>query len=107
MECVAFGRQPLAGLDLAFETMKIIYAGYWSAEDGRRISLETRHPAKAGVQFRGYIRGFHGTLDSGFRRNDEFLRRDIGQRRAHAFAGLLQRLSVMAVAMETMPPGPI
>jgi predicted dehydrogenase len=39
MECVALGRQPLAGLDLAFETMKIIYAGYWSAEDGRRISL--------------------------------------------------------------------
>ena len=39
MECVALGRQPLAGLGLAFETMKIIYAGYWSAEDGRRISL--------------------------------------------------------------------
>ena len=39
MECVALGRQPLAGLDLAFETMKIIYAGYWSAEEGRRISL--------------------------------------------------------------------
>jgi predicted dehydrogenase len=39
MECAALGRQPLAGLDLAFETMKIIYAGYWSAEEGRRISL--------------------------------------------------------------------
>jgi len=39
MECVALGRQPLAGLDLAFETMKIIYAGYWSAEEGRRVSL--------------------------------------------------------------------
>jgi len=39
MECAALGRQPLAGLDLAFETMKIIYAGYWSAEEGRRVSL--------------------------------------------------------------------
>jgi predicted dehydrogenase len=39
MECATLGRQPLAGLDLAFETMKIIYAGYWSAEEGRRIWL--------------------------------------------------------------------
>ncbi|MTJ83656.1 MAG: Gfo/Idh/MocA family oxidoreductase [Telmatospirillum sp.] len=39
MECVAFGRQPLSGVDLAFETMRIHYAGYWSAEEGRRISL--------------------------------------------------------------------
>jgi len=39
MECAALGRQPLAGLDLAFETMKIIYAGYWSAEEGLRVSL--------------------------------------------------------------------
>ena len=34
MECVALGRQPLAGLELAFETIKINYAGYWSAEEG-------------------------------------------------------------------------
>jgi predicted dehydrogenase len=39
MECVATGRQPLAGLDLAFETIKVNYAGYWSAEEGRRIVL--------------------------------------------------------------------
>jgi predicted dehydrogenase len=39
MECVAVGRQPRAGLDLAYETTKINYAGYWSAEDGRRIAL--------------------------------------------------------------------
>ena len=39
MECAALGRQPRAGLELAGETMKIIYAGYWSAEDGRRIAL--------------------------------------------------------------------
>jgi predicted dehydrogenase len=39
MECITLGRQPLAGLDLAIETMKILYAGYWSAEEGRRIAL--------------------------------------------------------------------
>ncbi|HYB11396.1 MAG TPA: Gfo/Idh/MocA family oxidoreductase [Alphaproteobacteria bacterium] len=39
MECVATGRQPLADLALAYETMKIHYAGYWSAEEGRRIRL--------------------------------------------------------------------
>jgi predicted dehydrogenase len=39
MECAASGRQPRAGLDLAVETMKIIYAGYWAAEDGRRVVL--------------------------------------------------------------------
>jgi predicted dehydrogenase len=39
MECVAVGRQPRAGLALAYETTKINYAGYWSAEEGRRIAL--------------------------------------------------------------------
>ncbi|HEY6335800.1 MAG TPA: Gfo/Idh/MocA family oxidoreductase [Alphaproteobacteria bacterium] len=39
MECVATGRQPLADVALAFETMKVHYAGYWSAEEGRRIRL--------------------------------------------------------------------
>ncbi|HEX9463425.1 MAG TPA: Gfo/Idh/MocA family oxidoreductase [Alphaproteobacteria bacterium] len=39
MECVASGRQPLAGLDLAYETTRINYAGYWGAEEGRRIEL--------------------------------------------------------------------
>jgi predicted dehydrogenase len=39
MECVAVGRQPLAGVALAYETIKVNYAGYWSAEDGRRIAL--------------------------------------------------------------------
>jgi predicted dehydrogenase len=39
MECVATGRQPLAGLDLAYATMQVQYAGYWSAEDGKRITL--------------------------------------------------------------------
>jgi predicted dehydrogenase len=39
MECVALGREPRAGLALAYETTKVNYAGYWSAEEGRRISL--------------------------------------------------------------------
>ena len=39
MECAASGREPISGLALAEETIKIIYAGYWSAEDGKRITL--------------------------------------------------------------------
>lgn len=39
MECVAFGRTPLAGLDLAYEAIKVHYAAYWSADEGRRIDL--------------------------------------------------------------------
>jgi len=39
MECVAFGRTPRSGVDLAYETIKVSYAGYWSAEEGRRITL--------------------------------------------------------------------
>ena len=39
MECVATGREPRADLALAYETIKVNYAGYWSAEDGKRITL--------------------------------------------------------------------
>jgi len=39
MECAATGRQPRAGLDLACETTRIIYAGYRAAEEGRRVAL--------------------------------------------------------------------
>jgi predicted dehydrogenase len=39
MECAATGRQPLSGLDLAYETTKLNYAAYWAAEEGRRIAL--------------------------------------------------------------------
>ena len=39
MECIALGREPRAGLALAYETVKITYAGYRSAEEGRRIAL--------------------------------------------------------------------
>src|SRR6201989_984140 len=39
MECAATGRQPLSNLALAFETIKVNYAGYWAAEEGRRVTL--------------------------------------------------------------------
>lgn len=39
MECAAHGREPLSGLDLAFEAIRIHYAAYWAAEEGRRITL--------------------------------------------------------------------
>lgn len=39
MECAATGRLPRAGFDVAAETMKLVYAGYWSAEEGKRIEV--------------------------------------------------------------------
>ncbi|WFU32784.1 Gfo/Idh/MocA family oxidoreductase [Bradyrhizobium brasilense] len=39
MECVATGRQPLADLALAYETTRVNYAGYWAADEGRRVVL--------------------------------------------------------------------
>jgi predicted dehydrogenase len=39
MECVATGRQPLSDLDLACETTRVQYAGYWAAEAGQRVKL--------------------------------------------------------------------
>jgi predicted dehydrogenase len=39
MECVSIGRQPRADLGLAYETTKLNYAAYWSAEEGRRVTL--------------------------------------------------------------------
>ena len=39
MECVAQGRQPLSGLDLAHDTIKVNYAAYWAAEEGIRVKL--------------------------------------------------------------------
>jgi len=39
MECVAFGRAPLSGLQLAADTARVIYAGYRAAMEGRRIDF--------------------------------------------------------------------
>jgi predicted dehydrogenase len=40
MEAIAFDRPPLTGLDLAKQLVEVLYAGYVSCEEGRRISLE-------------------------------------------------------------------
>ncbi len=39
VECVAFGRKPVSDYDLAAESVKLVYASYLSAEEGRRIDL--------------------------------------------------------------------
>ena len=39
MECIVTGRAPLAGLDLAYDAIRVNYAGYQAAEQGRRIVL--------------------------------------------------------------------
>src|SRR4051812_22220252 len=39
MECAATGRQPLSDLALAYETIKVNYAGYWAAEEGRKVVM--------------------------------------------------------------------
>lgn len=36
---IAEGRPPLSGGDLAFDTLDVVYAGYTSAEEGRRVML--------------------------------------------------------------------
>lgn len=41
MECVADGRKPVSGLDLATDVVEVIYAAYQSAEAGQRVSLES------------------------------------------------------------------
>ena len=40
MEAVAFHRPPLSTLDLAQQVIQILYAGYCSAEEGRRVTLD-------------------------------------------------------------------
>ncbi len=39
MEAIAFDRQPLTGLDLAMQVVEVLYAGYVSVEEGRKVSL--------------------------------------------------------------------
>lgn len=39
IECVAYGREPLANFQLAYDTAKITYAAYMSGELGRKVSL--------------------------------------------------------------------
>lgn len=37
MECVAYDRSPMANFSIAYDAMKVLYAAYQSAEEGRRI----------------------------------------------------------------------
>lgn len=39
VECVAYDRAPCSGFQLAYETTKIMYAAYLSAEEGRRVDF--------------------------------------------------------------------
>ncbi|NLY67299.1 MAG: Gfo/Idh/MocA family oxidoreductase [Tissierellia bacterium] len=39
VECVVYDRKPLSDFSLAYKCMQIIYAAYWSAEEGRRIEF--------------------------------------------------------------------
>jgi hypothetical protein len=39
-DAVREGREPLSGLLLAHETVEVIYAGYFSAQEGRRVELK-------------------------------------------------------------------
>lgn len=39
MEAIAYDRQPLTGLDLARQVVEVLYAGYVSMEEGRKVSL--------------------------------------------------------------------
>lgn len=41
MEAVAFDRVPDSDFTLAYDTIRILYAAYQSAEEGRRVTLET------------------------------------------------------------------
>lgn len=39
IECIAYGREPLANFQLAYDTAKITYAAYMTAEAGRKVTL--------------------------------------------------------------------
>jgi predicted dehydrogenase len=41
MESILFDREPKSGFDLAYDTIRIIYAAYMSAEMGSKIELDT------------------------------------------------------------------
>ncbi len=39
VECVVYGRKPIFDFDIAYDTIKAIYAAYVSASEGRRVIL--------------------------------------------------------------------
>lgn len=40
MECIQYGHEPKSGFEIAYETIRVVYAAYMSAELGRRVELE-------------------------------------------------------------------
>jgi predicted dehydrogenase len=40
IDCLLTGREPISGLDLAEDTLKVVYSGYLSAEKGLRVGIE-------------------------------------------------------------------
>lgn len=41
MECICYGREPKSGFSLAYDTIRIIYGAYLSAELGRRLTFNS------------------------------------------------------------------
>jgi predicted dehydrogenase len=39
IDCILKGKEPISGLDLAEDTLKVVYAGYLSAEKGERVQI--------------------------------------------------------------------
>ena len=39
LETIAYDKEPLSGFNIAFDTVKIIYAAYLSAQEGRRVNV--------------------------------------------------------------------
>jgi predicted dehydrogenase len=42
VDCLLTGREPVSGLDLACQTVEVIYAAYLAAERGRRVELKEK-----------------------------------------------------------------
>jgi len=40
IDCLLTGREPISGLDLAEDTLNVVYSGYLSAEKGLRVGIE-------------------------------------------------------------------
>jgi predicted dehydrogenase len=43
VDCLLTGREPVSGLDLAYQTVELIYAAYLAAEKGKRVELKEKN----------------------------------------------------------------
>jgi predicted dehydrogenase len=41
-DCILEGREPISGLDLAVDTVNVIYSAYLAAERGQRVQLDAQ-----------------------------------------------------------------